>query len=444
MYKELNCRLSARRTLKYVLLALMLLCPGLYALNRGRPAESPVTVEGDFNEKLIQIALDNAGACYNSLNETYFQIEHKKPLRIYLSRTTAEARKLLEDHGHAVEAGDGFYVPSVPAVYTYIISDDTNQVTFEPLFASIAEHFMARSFDDAPEWFRSSLVTFLSKGAQIIDGKLVPAGPCPRAALALRAEVEADIRLNIKKLYVSSDERYREWPTGPYLADALLCWLNQTGHLADYVRMVRTTASPVEPKKRYELEVLEKATGASAGKINVDLKKYIENNFCTAAYLAEARDAQDPNQKETLLQAALKKNPDYAEAQLALARLDYSRGNYQLCKKTLTPLLAEPENVRFTAAARLTAAALYRQNNYAQARDYYQKVWDGNADYIYKYQIAYKIANCSHYLNEPQVAAQWYNQFLELDFQPDKHPAAVSYARKYVETFGLSAHERAD
>jgi len=215
-----------------------------------------------------------------------------------------------------------------------------------------------------------------------------------------------------------------------------LCWLYQNGHLADYIRLVRTSASSVEPKKRYELEVLEGATGTSAGKINVDLKKFIENDCCTAAYLAEAQDTQDPKQKEMVLQTALKKKPDYSEAQLALARLYYSRGDYLLCSNSLMPLLAKPENIRFLSAARLAAAALYNQNNYAQARDYYQKAWEKSDNYVYRYQLAYKIANCSHYLNEPQVAAQWYNQFLELDFLPDKHQAAVSYAQKYVEAFG--------
>jgi predicted negative regulator of RcsB-dependent stress response len=432
MYKMLNRRALTKCTL----LALMLLCPGFSARERQQHKVPVVMVEGDFNDKLTQVVYDNAEACFNSLNETYFHIEPEKPLKIYLSQTAAEARTLIEDHGHLIEAGDGLYVPSVPAVYTYITTGDDTNITFEPLFASIAEHFVAQRFGDGPEWLRTSLISFLSKGAQIINGKLMPAGPCPRAGLTLRAEVEADTRLNIKKLYVSSDERYREWPSGPALAEALLCWLHQNGHLASYIREV--------PKKGYELEVLEEVSGESAGKMNVELKKFIEGDYCTAAYLAEAEDAQDPNQKEEALLTALGKKPDYPEAQLALARLYYSQGKYQLCHKALMPILARPEDTRFMPAARLAAEVLYNQNNYAQARDYYQKAWDNADNYVYKYQIAYKVANCSHYLDEPEIAAQWYNRFLELDFRPDKDRAAVAYAQKYVETFGFPGHKSAD
>lgn len=428
MYKKLDSRVLTG----CVLPALILLCSVASALDSPWHTEKLVTVKGDFDDKLIQIALDHAEACFNSLNETYFQTEPEKPLNIYLARTAAESRKLIEGHGRAIETDNGFYLPSVPAVYTYITNSDGN-ITFEPLYASIAEHFMFRQFDGAPEWFRSSLVSFLSKRAQIINGKLVPAGPCPRAGLALRAEVEADTRLNIKKLYISSDERYRQWQCGPYLAKALLCWLYQNGHLADYVRMVQ--------KKGYELEVLEEATGASAGKINIDLKRYIEGDYCTAAYLAEAEEAQDPNEKENIIQTALKKKPDYPDAQMALARLYYSQGKYQLCYNSLTTILDRPENIQYMDATRLAAAAMYEQSNYAQARDYYQQVWEKADNYVYKYQIAYKIAGCSHYLNEPQVAAHWYNQFLELDFWPDKDQAAVSYAKEYVEAFGNGSED---
>jgi tetratricopeptide (TPR) repeat protein len=100
------------------------------------------------------------------------------------------------------------------------------------------------------------------------------------------------------------------------------------------------------------------------------------------------------------------------------------------------PLLAKPQDSHYLPAARLAAEVQYNLSNYSQARDYYQKAWDEADDYVYKYQLAYKIANCCHYLNEPEIAAQWYNRFLELDFRSDRHPAAVSYAQKYVETFG--------
>jgi tetratricopeptide (TPR) repeat protein len=433
MYKKLSPD-SSGVLMRYVLSALMLLCAGLSAAERSQGGGDLITVESDLNDKLVQIVRDNAAACFNSLNETYFQLEPDRPLRIYLSATAAQSRKLLEDHGHTIEAGNpdksGFYVPSVPAVYAYITAGDDGKITLEPLFASIAEHFVTERFSDAPEWFRLGLISFFSKNAQIIDGKLVPAESCPRAGLVLRAEVQTETRLNIKKLYISSDERFHEWSSGPAFVEAFFCWMQRNGHLASYIQKAR--------QKGYELEVLEETTGVSAGKINIDLKKFIEGDCWTAAYLAEAEDAQDPNAKEKLLQTALESKPDYAEAQLALAKLYYQQGRGQLCQKALMPILSRPESPdlsEFAPAARLAATVLYDQTNYAQARDYYQKAWEKSDYYIYKYQIAYKLANCCHYLNEPEAARQWYGKFIESNFQPEQDQAAVAYAQKYIETF---------
>lgn len=420
---------SSRQILtRYALFAFMLLCTSLSGQSKFECKDVVIVPQSNLNDKLTEIVFENAGAYFKSLNDTYFQSSSGQPLKIYLSSTAAQARKLIEDHGYLGEAGNGFYVRSVGAAYAYITTDSNGAVTLEPLFASIAEHLVSESFLDAPAWFHTGLISFLSKKAQVINGQLIPAGPRPRAGLALRAEVEAETRLNIKKLYVSSDERYQQWETGPHLASALFCWLYQNGHLANYVRLVR--------QKGYRLEVLEEATGVSAGKINVDLKKFIEADYCVAAYLAQAEDAQDPNAKEKALQAALEAKPDYPEAQLALAKLYYDAGKINLCQKALMPVLARAESAQFLPAARLAGEALYKQSSYAQAREYYLKAWEKAEDFPYKYQLAYKIACCSHHLNEPQTAAQWYEKFLELNFRADQDQEAVAYARKYVQTFG--------
>jgi tetratricopeptide (TPR) repeat protein len=428
MYKKSSIQILAI----CVWIALVMPCTVFSVQVRSSPQKNFVTVEGDFNDNLIQIISDNANACFNSLNETYFQIEPERALKIYLLHTAAEVQKLSEDHSsisrselQQTRSGQGcFYVYSVPAVYTYIYSDDSEQIILEPLYASIVEHFMARQFDDAPLWFRSGLISFFSANARIDNEKFIPAGPCPAAGAALRAEVKAGTALNFNRLYTSSDEGYLNWPTGRYLAAALLCWLQQNGQLADYISAVKQNG--------YGLEVLKEVTTASPKKI----KDFIESDFCTAAHLADAENAQDPNQKEQAILAALREKPDYPEAQLALVRLYYDQGNYKACQNALVSLLAAPQDSLLLPAARLAAEVQYHLGNYSQARDYYQKAWDKADDYVYKYQLAHKIANCCHYLNEPADAAQWYSQFLELDFCPDRHPAAVSYAKKYVETFG--------
>ena len=412
------------------LIAVLLLCAPLLGRRSLECKEDFIVVSGDLSPKLMQVISDNAKACFGSLNKTYFQFEPNEPLKVYVSQTVADARKLIEDHGRLIEAGDRLYVPSVPAVYTYIYTGNDKSITFEPLYASIAEYFISQRLSGAKEWFRLGLISFLSEGAHISNGEHVPGDICPRTGLALRAEVDAQTRLNIKRLYGygSSDEGYRKWSTGRHLAAALLCWLHQNGHLANYVRNVQ--------RKGYDLDVLEETVGSSSGRINVDLKKFIEGDFCTAAYLAEAENAQDNDKKEQALQAALQEKPDYARAQLALARLYYSTGKNRLCRKTLMPILVRAKDAELMPAAKLVAKSYYDDKNYDLAREYYEKAWEYAEYYAYRYQIAYETANCCHYLDKPEEAAQWYQRFLDLNFRPVENEAAVKYAQKYVETFG--------
>ena len=414
----------------FALIAVLLLCAPLLGRRSLECKEDFIVVSGDLSPKLMQVISDNAKACFGSLNKTYFQFEPNEPLKVYVSQTVADARKLIEDHGRLIEAGDGLYVPSVPAVYTYIYTGNGKSITFEPLYASIAEYFISQRLSGAKEWFRLGLISFLSEGAHISNGEHVPGDICPRAGLALRAEVEAQTRLNIKRLYGygSSDEGYRKWSTGRHLAAALLCWLHQNGHLANYVHNVQLQG--------YDLDVLEETVGSSSGRMNVDLKKFIEGDFCTAAYLAEAENAQDNDKKEQALQAALQEKPDYARAQLALARLYYSTGKNRLCRKTLMPILVRAKDAELMPAAKLVAKSYYDDKNYDLAREYYEKAWENAEYYAYRYQIAYKTANCCHYLDKPEEAAQWYQRFLDLNFRPVENEAAVKYAQKYVETFG--------
>lgn len=408
------------------ILPVLLLCVAAFAANNPREQHKCVAVEGELDERLMQVISANANACYQSLNDTYFKINSDKTLIIYASKTLDDARRLLEVHGHSLEAGGDLYVPSVPAIYTYITVDNKN-ITFEPMFAGIAEHLVSEKLIDAPEWFRTGLISFFSDNTCIIDGRLVPSGPDPRAGAALKSETEADTRLNIKKLYVSSDERFREWPTGKYLASALLCWLQRNNYLDDYVLAAG--------QKGYNLEVLEEATGESAGKINIELKRFIEGDYSLAANLAQAEQLQDPNEKETALKKVLAEKPDYCRARLALAKFYNEQDNYQLCQETLLPLLAQPEDEVYFQAAKMSAAVLYEQKNYVKANELYQTLWNRAECYVYKYQLAYKIAGCNYYLGDKQAALKWYEEFLNLNFEPQQTETAVNYARSYIEAY---------
>jgi tetratricopeptide (TPR) repeat protein len=394
------------------------------AVQNDQPCTVQIIPQGNVNNKFTAIVLANAQACLASLSKVYFQVKFSEPLTIYLSATTGEG----SENTRTAEGAEATTARSEPVAYVNLSITDDEPVSLEPLFASIAGNLVHRQFSGAPLWFRTGLIDFFSKDTRIVDGNLISGGPRPSAALALRAELEAETRLNLKKLYVSSDERYRQWETGPYLTAALLNWLQQTGHLADYIRLAR--------EKGYGFEVLVEATALPAGRVNIEFNRFIENDYCIAAYLAEAEDANSTDAKEKALQTALAARPDCSQAQLALAKLYCDTGRYGLSRSTLAPLLARAEDPEFLPAARLAAEDFYRSRDYAEARQYYIKAWEKARYCPDRYRLAYRIGNCSHYLDEPKVAAKWYATFLELNFRPEQEKRAVDYARKYVETFG--------
>ncbi|MFA5424564.1 MAG: tetratricopeptide repeat protein, partial [Phycisphaerae bacterium] len=164
--------------------------------------------------------------------------------------------------------------------------------------------------------------------------------------------------------------------------------------------------------------------------------------YTTAANLAQAEQLQEPNEKENALKNVLTEKPDYFQARLALAKFYYENDNYQLCQETLMPVLAQPENKLYFPAAKISAAVLYEQKNYAQANELYQALWKQSCSYVYKYQLAYKIAGCNYYLGDKQEALKWYKEFLDSNFEPRQNPEAVSHAQNYIEAYDKTKRKR--
>jgi len=384
-----------------------------------------IKIESSLGEAFTETASAAAHDYFSNLNETYFNCKLNYPLRVYLSVTPEQARGLIRSHGHLVEAPEGFYVPSVPAIYPYLKDTQDSKIQWEHLFSSIAEHLICQKFDDAPKWFHAGLKGFISEGAEITEGQILFSCPLPRRSMALiKKESENGTRLNIKKLFVSSDEKFRSWDIGKDFAELLFCWLYSNDNLVNYLRSAN--------EKGYELEVLEEAVSVSSGKINMALTKFIRTECKAAANLLQAEQADDPSEKEALLQNALNSMGGYYPGRIALARLYYNSGKNLQCRSTLEPLLIQSDKIIPLTAEKLMAKCFYDKGDYIKALEHYQNSWEKSRYYPYRYQIAYKIANCYHYQGKFEEAAEWYQKFLSLIGTIQAEPKSVEYAKKYI------------
>lgn len=393
----------------------------------GRSGSDPLDVEGDFGEHVIALARANAITCFKSLNETYFDLKPETTLKIYITSTPDQARQLIEYHGHAIEAGEGFYVRSVPAVYVGIGSDPA-LISFKPVYKSIAEHLVEQQFSDAPLWFRVGLASSLGDEAVLNAGKMYRGGPCTLGSSVLLSEIEANVRLKINRLFVQTDKGFNAWETGPHFARVFFNWLDSKGMLADYVKNVH--------RKGYALEVLDETTDMPIGKMNMELKRFIESDCRAAAKLFEASEADDFTMREEALKAAIEMKPNYAQARLALGRLYYDNGQHQLCRNYVKPIINQVESVLLLEATRLIAGSYFNERNWNAALEYYDRAWEISEHCFYRYQTAYRIACCHHYLKHYETAVSWYEKFLNFNSQSDINLNAVDYAERYIENIG--------
>ncbi|MBN1795089.1 MAG: hypothetical protein JW804_00290 [Sedimentisphaerales bacterium] len=438
------------RLLKPVILLFFLSLP-VFGLNDPQKKTAGIIVESSlpprYKSGLADSATAAAQAYFTHLNDEYFKLkpaELAEPLKVYLSLTLADARGLIGNHGYLAEAGDAFYVPSINAAYAYLKENADDRISWDGLFMPVAEYYVHKRFASAPMWFKYGLTTSLSKNVQINDSELVLSGLCPKESLILLGEVEKETRLTVKKLFVTRDEVFGRneetpgdindisergsWKIGKPFSRLLFCWLYKTGNLKQYIINVY--------KKGCKLEVLEDTVSTTQGKINMDLTKFIKDDCAAMANLAKAEQADGLEQKEALLAETIDLIPDHWQARIALARLYYKSGRKSQCRQILEPLLIRDDKLFYFTAAKLTAACLYDNGDYTDALEYYQKLWERSKFYPYKYQIAYKIANCNNYLDKPKEAAKWYAEFLDLNWFTEGDTKTTEYAGKYVETFG--------
>jgi predicted negative regulator of RcsB-dependent stress response len=381
-------------------------------------------IHSDLDPCFVRFIRANVDAYYENLQERYFQIEWQKPLTIYYSKTQSNTQQLLDKNGHKIKVDYSFYDSGTPAVYTHRFMNDGRLSSWGTVFREIAHHFIQLNYPDCPEWFNEGLACFLSEQTQIVKGKLNVGSPNPWREQILRNDIEQGHRPNIKRLYSSSTEQFYDWDLGCHFARALFYWLHERGRLEQYLTAVRT--------KGYELSVLEDTLSDSFSGINVDLLKFIKKDCYAGAYLQDGQQAEDETGKIQAFLKALELKPDYQAARLELAECYYQSKDYEKCRDDLKQILNDPESIEYQQAANLMANIYYNEKDYSKAREYYNKAWEYSDCYEYKYRLAYQIGNCCYHLKDTKGARQWYKEFLDCNWEPEKMKTAVDYAHKYI------------
>jgi len=383
------------------------------------------TIHTDLNPLYVQFVQANAEAFYQNLQQRYFQTPWEEPLIIYYSETGSETLKLIKLQGHKDEAASGQYIASVPAVYAHRITNDGQPCGWSTLFHEITHHFIHQNFQNPPEWFNEGLASFLGEQTRIIKGKLTIACPDPKLGLMLKSTIEEGRRLSIRRLLSTSKESFYRWSVGPQFAQTFFYWLNDIGQLEQYLKNTQ--------QKNYELSVLEKTLSRPYGKINTELAAFIKKNCYAPAYLEEGRQAKNKAQKELALLKALEIKPDYHAARLDLAKCYNRNKDYKKCRDYLKQILDTPESCHHRQAATLMGNTYYNQKDYLSALEYYIIAWEYSDLHEDKYRVAYQIGNSYYYLQDPENAKQWYQKFLDCNWEPKQMEAATNYAQKYIE-----------
>lgn len=410
---------------KQAFLCLCCILPPLTTVSAKEYYTDHFTVNSDLEPAYVRLVQANAEAYYANMQQRHFSTAWRKPLKIYFSKTQADTQKLLNEHGHYANVDYGCYEPNVPAVYTHQRLNNGELNGWGTLFRQITCHFIRQNFQNPPEWFKEGLASFLGDQARIVKGKLIVAEPNPNMLQILKSESDGGRKFKVNDLFSTNKRQYYGLPGRCQFAQVFFYWLNQTGQMPQYLANAQ--------QKGYDLEVLEETLATSFGKINMEIVDFIEANCQAAARLHDARQAEDYAQKEQACLKALQIKPDYQAAQLDLAKCYNRAKDYESCRKHLKQILNDPQSAEFLRAATLMANTYYKQKDYTNALEYYNKAWEYAACYEYKYTVAYRIGYCYEHMENTPCAAQAYKNYLDYNWEPDKNKKATDHARQYIE-----------
>jgi len=383
-------------------------------------------VRTDLDSRYAQIILKNADAYQENIRSLYFPKIQRTKLTIFYSEKQSDTQQLLDNNGYKIKVEQGFYESDTPAIYTHRFMNNGEFNGWDGLFHEIARRSIHFNCPKAPVWFKEGLACFVGEQTQIANGNLIVGIPNPRREQILRNEIEQDRRPNVKRLFSSLEQgQFQEWNLGCHFARAFFYWLHKTDRLKDYLNAAK--------EKGYGLEVLEQTLSLSYSEINVKLLKFIENECYAGAYMQDGLDADDEDQKIKAFRKALELKPDYLAARLELAKCYYRRADYKKTRENLKQILFDPESPQYHEAAELMADIYYKEKDYNQALDYFNKAWDCSDYYEYKYRLAYKIGSCFYQMQDRYNAQRWYKKFLDGKWEQNDMKANEAFVRKYFE-----------
>ena len=383
-------------------------------------------IDSNLDTRYLRIIQLNIEAYYENIASRYFTKGWKKPLKIYYLEKQSDAQELLNKHGYKREIGYGYYTgSSKPAIYTHRFMDNGGVTGLGTLFHEITHHFIRLNYRKVPTWFNEGLATFLGEQTRIVKGKLTVGRPNPWRERILRNMIENGQQINVRLLTkLTTDSKFHKWKPAYHVARAFFYWLSETNLLDKYLKNVQ--------QKGYGLPILEETAGKSYREINKELLAFIKTSCYPAAYYEDGCRTKDLEQKKTFFEKALEIKPDYQPAILELARCFYKNRDYEECRVLLKPMLDDLQSTKYRDTLYLMGGSYYAEKIYAKALEYYEKAWEYSDYNEYKHELAYWIANCHHYLEDPENAKQWYKRFLEENWDPKRRAKWVAYAHDYL------------
>jgi tetratricopeptide (TPR) repeat protein len=184
-------------------------------------------------------------------------------------------------------------------------------------------------------------------------------------------------------------------------------------------------------KDGYELWVLEQTVHKSVNEINKELLAFIQNDCYAGAYLRQGWRSRNETQKREAFLKALQLKPNYRKAKLELALCSYRSGDYKQCRSWLVDILRFPESSEYRDATEYMGHSYYKEGNYTEALEYYQKSLEYSDYYEYKYNLYYGIACCHHNMKDYTKAEKFYKMYLDSNWESEKSPKEVAYAKEY-------------
>jgi tetratricopeptide (TPR) repeat protein len=411
---------------KHILICIaLIIIPPALALGYGTEISiNRLEIRNNFDPNYLQFIQSNGDAFFNNVYNRYFDKGGTTRIILYYSKTETQSRRLIEKNRHKDEAGDGFYVPSVPAIYAHYLGREGKPLGWGQMNREIIRHLIRLNYPKIPQWFKKELTDYVSEQTSLVKDKIVLGQINPEFQKILNKSItEQGIGDSVRRL-MAKRVKFEQWPQGRAFARAFIYWLDKNGKLKDFLTNTQTQG--------YKLQSLEAAVTGRYGQIKEYFTEFIKTNCCTGEYLLIAEQTVDENEKRVSVAKILETKPRCHTALLGLAESYKREKDYTKCRENLTHILNAPQSIKFRQAALLTANTYYTQKDYTNALEYYNKAWEYSQLKENKYKLAYQIANCYSYLQDKTNARSWYSTFLNLKWDPETMKAHTEYAEKYL------------